>query len=57
MLQNYENKQRRSSSSVEELANTLKNLVLESELKKHDYLCTHNLNVDKKSIFLTRFKI
>ena len=33
MLQNYENKQRRSSSSVEELANTLKNLVLESGLK------------------------
>ena len=34
LLRNYENKQRRSSSSVEELANTLKNLIIESQCNK-----------------------
>ena len=52
MLQNHENKQRRSSSSVEELANNFKNLVQESELKSMIIYAHTTLMLIEKCFFL-----
>ena len=51
MLRNYEKKQRTSFSSGEELANTLKNLVLESKLKSMIVYAYTTLLLIKKVYF------